>query len=190
MKELEAQGFSPVTEMETTNEPVVESDEWKVEPVEVVETQPILEEVAAPAEVVDTEPILEDVAAPAEVVDILENPVVETEDQPEIVDMERPTEAAAPEPDEPSQQLNPSGDQLSDAQSAMAAGHVDTAVELYVQLIQSDQNLGEAIHDLRNALYHHPVDVDIWQTLGDAYLRQNQVQEALDAYTKAEELMR
>jgi len=32
--------------------------------------------------------------------------------------------------------------------------------------------------------------VAIWQALGDAYMRANLLQEALDAYTKAEELLR
>ena len=34
------------------------------------------------------------------------------------------------------------------------------------------------------------MDVVIWQTLGDAYMRANRLQDALDAYTKAEELLR
>jgi cytochrome c-type biogenesis protein CcmH/NrfG len=34
------------------------------------------------------------------------------------------------------------------------------------------------------------MDVVIWMTLGDAYKRANRLQEALDAYTKGEELLR
>ena len=44
--------------------------------------------------------------------------------------------------------------------------------------------------DLRDALYRYPVEVPIWQALGDAYMRANRLQDALDAYTKAEELLR
>ena len=44
--------------------------------------------------------------------------------------------------------------------------------------------------DLREALYRYPVEVSLWQALGDAYMRSNRLQEALDAYTKAEELLR
>jgi cytochrome c-type biogenesis protein CcmH/NrfG len=50
--------------------------------------------------------------------------------------------------------------------------------------------LDEVIHDLREAIYRFPVDVSIWQTLGDAAMRANRLQDALDAYTKAEELLR
>ena len=45
-------------------------------------------------------------------------------------------------------------------------------------------------YDLREATYRYPVDVNIWQSLGDAYMRANRLQDALDAYTKAEELLR
>jgi hypothetical protein len=45
-------------------------------------------------------------------------------------------------------------------------------------------------HDLREAIYLFPVDVIVWQTLGDAYMRAGRLQEALDSYTKAEELLR
>jgi cytochrome c-type biogenesis protein CcmH/NrfG len=34
------------------------------------------------------------------------------------------------------------------------------------------------------------VDVSIWEALGDARMRIGHLQEALDAYTKAEELIR
>ena len=48
----------------------------------------------------------------------------------------------------------------------------------------------DVIRDLRDALYRYPVEVSIWQALGDAYMRANRLQDALDAYTKAEELLR
>ena len=40
------------------------------------------------------------------------------------------------------------------------------------------------------ALYRYPVEVAILQALGDAYMRANRLQDALDSYTKAEELLR
>ncbi len=89
-------------------------------------------------------------------------------------------------------QSAPAGDDLGlgDLQEALRKGDLDTALEGYNDLIQKDQNLEETIHDLRDALYRYPVDIALWQTLGDAYARNNQLQEALDAYTKAEELLR
>jgi cytochrome c-type biogenesis protein CcmH/NrfG len=57
-------------------------------------------------------------------------------------------------------------------------------------MIRKGKFLDEIIFDLREAIYRYPVEVPVWQALGDAYMRANRLQEALDAYTKAEELLR
>lgn len=79
---------------------------------------------------------------------------------------------------------------LTIAQSALQSHNLEKALQAYNQLIKDGQYLEETIHDLRDALYRYPIDITIWQTLGDAYLRSNRLQEALEAYTKAEELLR
>jgi hypothetical protein len=79
---------------------------------------------------------------------------------------------------------------LKQAQAALEAHNVERALEAYDQLIKSGQHLEDIIHDLRDALYRYPIDVSIWQLLGDAYMKSNRLQDALDAYTKAEELLR
>ena len=76
------------------------------------------------------------------------------------------------------------------AQNALSKGQIDFALSAYQRLIDQGKKLDETIHDLRDALYRFPVDSVIWQTLGDAYMRNNQVQAALDAFTKAEELLK
>jgi cytochrome c-type biogenesis protein CcmH/NrfG len=63
-------------------------------------------------------------------------------------------------------------------------------MEHYGKLIKRGKMLEEIIFDLREAQYRYPVEVSIMQTLGDAYMRANRLQEALDSYTKAEELLR
>ncbi len=83
-----------------------------------------------------------------------------------------------------------SSDDLYNAQAALNAQDIDSALEHYNRLINRGEALEDTIHDLRDAIYRYPVDVNIWQSLGDAYMRSNQLQEALDAYTKAEELLR
>ncbi len=82
------------------------------------------------------------------------------------------------------------GEILKAAQAAMEAYNVERALEYYNHLIQNGEHLEEIIHDLRDALYRYPIDIAIWQSLGDAYMRSNRLQEALEAYTKAEELLR
>lgn len=89
-----------------------------------------------------------------------------------------PREAAAP-------QMS-----LQGAQAELGRGNIAAALDGYAKLIRRGKSLEEIIRDLRDALYRYPVEVPIWQALGDAYMRANRLQEALDAYTKAEELLR
>ncbi|MHB0989079.1 MAG: tetratricopeptide repeat protein [Bellilinea sp.] len=79
---------------------------------------------------------------------------------------------------------------LYNAQAALNRQDIEGALEYYNNLISRGEALEDTIHDLRDALYRYPIDISIWQALGDAYARSNQLQEALDAYTKAEELLR
>jgi competence protein ComEA len=79
---------------------------------------------------------------------------------------------------------------LIQARNTLIEGDINTSLEYYNTLIQSQQMLAEVIQDLNEALYRYPVDVGIWQSLGDALMRTGQIQDALDAYTKAEELLR
>ncbi len=82
------------------------------------------------------------------------------------------------------------GPSLGAAKSELGRGNIAAALDIYDKLIRRGKSLEEIIRDLRDALYRYPVEVPIWQALGDAYMRANRLQEALDAYTKAEELMR
>jgi len=43
---------------------------------------------------------------------------------------------------------------------------------------------------VQEALYRFPVDTNLWVVLGDAHLRTDDLQDALDAYSKAEDLVR
>jgi len=79
---------------------------------------------------------------------------------------------------------------LAVAQAALDANQLNEAMQAYSKLIKKNRLLDEVIHDLREAIYRFPVDIIVWQTLGDAYMRANRLQDALDAYTKAEELLR
>jgi hypothetical protein len=79
---------------------------------------------------------------------------------------------------------------LGRARDDLSQGKIQGALHTYGRLIRKTRLLDEVIYDLRDALYRFPVDVGIWQALGDAYMRANRLQDALDAYTKAEELLR
>jgi hypothetical protein len=110
--------------------------------------------------------------------------------EPEPVMAARPVRASLA----PSQPAQPGGDKdalaLQKARGLLTQGTLDGAMSDYSRLIKRGKLLDEVIHDLKEAVYDHPVDVIIWQTLGDAYFRTNRLQEALDAYGKAEGLLR
>jgi cytochrome c-type biogenesis protein CcmH/NrfG len=82
------------------------------------------------------------------------------------------------------------GEMLTAGQAALDRNQLQESMQTYAKLIKKGRLLEEVIHDLREATYRFPVDVIVWQTLGDAYMRANHLQEALDAYNKAEELLR
>ena len=129
---------------------------------------------------------------------------LESESEPELVETApsarklSPASKPAPEPAEsprsvprPRQPEAPVVDAtLESAQAELNRGDIPTALEQYSKLIKRGRFTEETIRDLREALYRYPVEVTIWQALGDAYMRANRLQEALDAYTKAEELLR
>ncbi|HNT26476.1 MAG TPA: helix-hairpin-helix domain-containing protein, partial [Anaerolineales bacterium] len=84
----------------------------------------------------------------------------------------------------------PDEDALIQARQALSDGNANQASQHYAHLIRAGVNVDKVIADLQEALYRHPVDVNIWQTLGDAYMRTDKLDEALEAYTKAEDLLR
>jgi cytochrome c-type biogenesis protein CcmH/NrfG len=79
---------------------------------------------------------------------------------------------------------------LMGAQVAMDEGNISASLKEYAKLIRKKRLLDEVIYDLREALDEYPINIDIWQLLGDAYLRAGRLQEAIDAYTNAEKLLR
>lgn len=78
---------------------------------------------------------------------------------------------------------------LESARQESMSGNVDTALAEYQQLIQDEHLVYEVVFDLRQLLNEHPDNFELWQTLGDAYLHNGQLQEALEAYSRAEELL-
>ncbi len=78
---------------------------------------------------------------------------------------------------------------LDYANSSISEGNLEDAIKAFNNLIKKGNNLEETIQSLRSAVYRYPSEVIVWQALGDGYAKSNRLQEALDAYTKAEELI-
>jgi tetratricopeptide (TPR) repeat protein len=79
---------------------------------------------------------------------------------------------------------------LAEARVSIDQGQPIQAAKTYDGLIRQNYQLDEIIQDLTDAVYRYPVDPEMWVSLGDAYFRKDQLQEALNAYNKAEELAR
>ncbi len=190
-----------------------ESPEWltdqgkvepgKPEPVQPSDWQPADESVGEPATEVEPSseaPETPKAAEPAQ--EFPEKPKAE-EAAPPVSEESPPAEAAASAAPQPTSEVEAvprpkrTGEfsetqdpLLIAAQNEFARGNIPGALEGYSKLIKKGNLLDEVIFDLRGTLQRYPVEVTIWQALGDAYMRTNRLQEALDAYTKAEGLLR
>ena len=76
------------------------------------------------------------------------------------------------------------------AEVLMAESQISEALDHYTFLIKKKKSVPQVIEHLIQASADNPVDISILKTLGDAYMRIDKLDEALAAYTKAEELLR
>ena len=79
---------------------------------------------------------------------------------------------------------------LEEARQAIHEHKLDEAIDIYAKLIKRGKVIEETIEDIQEALRKHPINPALWQVLGDALMRSDRLQEALDAYSKAEDLLR
>jgi tetratricopeptide (TPR) repeat protein len=186
----------------------VVAEPTKIEPTRAADWQPVERKQPEP-EMPPPAPEPEPVAAQAEPPAARPEPVMAQAEvpppQPEAADVVSIIEekiAAVQEPEKPApppretklkgtgKLTMPLDPVLGQARNQLSGSNLSAALESYSRLIKKGRFLDEVIFDLRDASYRFPVDVDIWQSLGDAYMRANRLQDALDAYTKAEELLR
>ncbi|RMF43341.1 MAG: hypothetical protein D6755_10410, partial [Anaerolineae bacterium] len=92
-------------------------------------------------------------------------------------------------PSDISRRRRPTGMPLPDAEAAIASGSLAEAAAILEPVIRSGAALDEIIHLLKQALFTHPRSFELWQALGDACLRADRLEEALDAYNQAEEIL-
>ncbi len=115
---------------------------------------------------------------------------IENEKQPISEIYELNTDKKSQSSSEDQEDINPLKEQLFAAKTALQKGEFDTAVNIYNELIQAELMLDQVIEDIKQALdYQYPIEISLWQALGDAHLRNEQLEEALTAYSKAEELL-
>ncbi len=78
---------------------------------------------------------------------------------------------------------------LQEAHESLRKNDQTAALKQYTTCINNGVHLQEIIDHLQLALQNYPVDAQLWKILGDAYAKDNQLQKAIEAYTKAEELL-
>jgi tetratricopeptide (TPR) repeat protein len=78
---------------------------------------------------------------------------------------------------------------LADAREALNELDLQRAAKHYEEAIASRNQVTSVIEDLEAALKRFPDKIILLQTLGDAYMRADRLKEALDCYTKAEDLI-
>ncbi|MGB9672858.1 MAG: hypothetical protein ACPL3P_01870, partial [Anaerolineales bacterium] len=148
-----------------------------------------------------TEVISEELMIGSEESSLEEITEFENQNFSEIAQVEQVEELKPIEPTEAIEELIPveekqfevSGEELSslhDIRIALHNGQLESALAGYERLIKQKQELDAVISDLSSAVYQYPMEIRMWMLLGDAYLRKDLLAEALNAYNKAEELIR
>ncbi len=106
--------------------------------------------------------------------------------EPEAPPAEVVTEVPAPPPSKP--KVKPSASELLErARQSLARGEMQEAVNNYSQLTKQKASLDAVIDDLRIAIERNPHQPTLWQALGDAYMKADQLSEAIEAYRKGTE---
>ncbi len=81
-------------------------------------------------------------------------------------------------------------DPLLKARNDLQQGKITEALNQYLELINAKTDLTDISYDLQEAIDDYPMETDLWQTLGDTCVRLGKLQDALNAYTQAEKLLR
>jgi tetratricopeptide (TPR) repeat protein len=76
---------------------------------------------------------------------------------------------------------------LDSARQALATGNFDQATAQYSMLIKRGKQLEGIIEDLENALEESGASPALWQTLGDAYMKADRVNDSIEAYRRGME---
>ena len=174
----EATLISTVAQEMVQDEPMPEIPGWLDEAATVAEdVPPEPVEVAAP-------PITEDEIHPLEPTPVEAAPPIPAAEE-DLAEAEKVEPAAAAVP---SKYKEPASQLLLGARQALNAGDAGRALSDYKKLIERKQDLETVITDLVHALERYPNLPTMWQVLGDAYMKADQLQEAIKAYQRGMEV--
>ena len=94
-------------------------------------------------------------------------------------------EPEAPRPEKPVKPKTAgAAEVLQRARQGLAQGDFKKAAKDYGTVIRKRHELDQVINDLRVAADHFPSEATLWQLLGDAYMRADRAEEAVEAYNR------
>jgi len=174
IKDIEAESILDETYEETVKQPVQETFTPKAEGSNV-ETPTILVEPIKPKEKIKPEKPVESVKKA-------------TRPQAEVKPVRR-VQKPQPTPQLPVKPTAGSTELLK-ARESISRGDLISGLRKYIRLVNSNKSLDQVSIDLKDIVKKNPKNYLAWQTYGDARLRSNKIQEALDAYAKAADLLK
>jgi tetratricopeptide (TPR) repeat protein len=110
-------------------------------------------------------------ATTAESEHLLDEPEIESKPLKELV----PEQAPA---------ITEQSDSLSQARQFLISGNIEEAIHQYNELIKKHHDYDQVIGDLKNALKRDPDSPLLWQALGDVYMQNDQLTDAVEAYQR------
>ncbi|MEJ2413055.1 MAG: helix-hairpin-helix domain-containing protein, partial [Anaerolineales bacterium] len=138
-------------------------------------------------EIVDEQTI--EILKPEVFIGMVEEPAPEVIQKP----TEEPKAEQIPEPKPSPPKKQKSGqaydDILETARARLEDADLQAAADNYAKLIKKKKFLDEIITDLQQATLDHPLEITLQKILGDAYMKSDMLDEALEAYSKAEDLL-
>jgi hypothetical protein len=79
---------------------------------------------------------------------------------------------------------------LDSIKTAIDKKEINIALTMIVKLIHKNESIDELIQIMEDLLPHDPMNISLLQTLGDAELKSNRLEKAMEYFTKAEKLIR
>jgi tetratricopeptide (TPR) repeat protein len=80
--------------------------------------------------------------------------------------------------------------EFQNAKDLLDKDDIDHSLPIFKKLIKSRHLVEEIITELKNYSKRNSSNARLWQAIGDAYARHNDLREALDSYNKAEDLLK
>ncbi len=115
-------------------------------------------------------------------------PAAEVPQAPPAPPSAPPAAEVPPAPAAPKPSRKDPGQILESARNALAGGETGEAVKAYSSLIKRRSELPSIIADLKAAVELDPDTAGLWQVLGDAYMKNDQVNNAIEAYRRGMEV--